>query len=95
MIIKRSSQPWDHVPSLQELREACDPDKDLTLTSFPEDVDISLYINYTGLRIYSNGRALRKGDTNIKTEMKYIIHDDGDIEYPDYDIPSKTDYILI
>ena len=95
MIIKRSSRPWDHVPSLQELREACDPDKDLTLTSFPEDVDISLYINYTGLRIYSNGRKGRKGETTLKTEMKYIIYDDGNLVYPDYEIDDSSPRILV
>ncbi len=60
MIIKRSARLWDHVPSLQELREACDPDKDLVLTSFPEDVDISLYSIIQGLGYTATGERCVK-----------------------------------
>ena len=95
MIIKKSSALWDHVPTLQELRELTDPDKDPHVASFPDGVDISLYIDYTGLKMYSNGRSERTGSATIKSEMKYIIEDDGEVIYPDYDIPKKGDFILI
>ena len=92
MVVKLSSNLWDHLPTLQELREHTDPDKDRVVAKFDDEVDVSLYINYTGLRIYSNGR---KGETTIKVDMKYIIYDDGSLDYPDYEIDESSPRILV
>ena len=95
MVVKLSSNLWDHLPTLQELREHTDPDKDRVVAKFNDEVDVSLYINYTGLRIYSNGRKGRKGETTIKVDMKYIIYDDGSLDFPDYEIDESSPRILV
>lgn len=78
----------DHVPDLEELRANCDPDKDQLVSTFDEDVDLSLYLRYTGLRIYYNGRS------KYLIEMKYTI-EDGERVYPDYELPDRSQYIII
>ena len=78
----------DHVPELDELRAGCDPDKDQLVSTFEGDVDLSLYLRYTGLRIYFNGRS------KYLIEMKYTI-EDGERVYPDYELPDRSQYIII
>lgn len=78
----------DHVPELEELRAGCDPDKDQLVSTFDEDVDLSLNLRYTGLRIYFNGRS------KYLIEMKYTI-EDGERVYPDYTMPDRSQYIII
>lgn len=78
----------DHVPELDELRTGCDPDKDQLVSTFEGDVDLSLYLRYTGLRIYFNGRS------KYLIEMKYTI-EDGERVYPDYELPDRSQYIII
>lgn len=88
MIIRKSSALWDHVPTLEELRLASDPESDITVAEFPDEVNIDLYLQYTGLRIFTNGK------NRYKSEMKYRIFDNGEIDYPEYDIPTNTQFIL-
>ena len=78
----------DHVPELGELRAGCDPDKDQLVSTFEGDVDLSLYLRYTGLRIYFNGRS------KYLIEMKYTV-EDGERIYPDYELPDRSHYIII
>ena len=94
MIVKKSIALWDHVPSLEELREIIRPCKDLTVEQFPEETNLEFYLKYTGLRIYTNGRDLKEAEPNIKSEMKYVIKSTG-IYIPEYVIPSKEHYILV
>lgn len=91
--VKRSVMLWDHVPELQELRDAAAPE-DSTIETFEDNINIDIYLRYTGLRIYTNGRDFKKDEPNIKTEMKYLCVD-GEISYPDYEIPDKEHFILI
>lgn len=88
MIIKKSIGIWDHIPSIDELRELTDPDKDLTATMFDDNADISKYLEYTGLRIFTDGRS------SFKSEMKYIIKNGKKI-LPAYHIPLKEQFLLI
>lgn len=88
MIIRKSCTLWDHVPTIEELRLATDPESDVIVAEFPDEVNIDLYLQYTGLRIFTNGK------NRLKSEMKYRIFDSGEIDYPEYDIPSNSQFIL-
>lgn len=94
MIVKKSVQLWDHVPGLDELREQCNPDFDNTIETFKDGTDIELYLRYTGLRLYTNGRDFKHNEKNIRSEMKYTITNDK-VHYPEYEIPDKEHFILI
>lgn len=94
MIVKKSVQLWDHVPKLDELREQCNPDFDNTIETFKDGTDIELYLRYTGLRLYTNGRDLKNHEKNIRSEMKYTVTNDT-VHYPKYEIPDKKHFILI
>ena len=91
--VKRSVMLWDHVPDLQELRDAAAPE-DSTIETFEDNINIEIYLRYTGLRIYTNGRDFKKDEPNIKTEMKYTITEDVPC-FPAYEIPDKQYFILI
>ena len=88
MIIKKSIAIWDHVPTLEELQAVTDPDKDLTATTFDDNVDISVYLDFTGLRIFSNGKD------RFRSEMKYILRG-SEPELPMYKIPEEDEFLLI
>ena len=94
MIVKKSIRLWDHVPSLEELRDNADPEIDNTIEEFQDGTDLDIYLRYTGLRIYTNGRDFKKDEPNIKTEMKYTVTN-NQAYYPDYDLPDKDHFILI
>mgnify|MGYP006969160441 FL=1 len=94
MIVKKSVQLWDHVPSLHELQEKASPATDSTIEQFKDGTNLDVYLKYTGLRFYTNGRAFKKDETNIKSEMKYCITDDVPF-FPEYEIPDKQHFILI
>lgn len=91
MIIKKSVMIWTHVPSLDEIRRCADPDKDLQCASFEDGIDISLYLDYTGLRIYHNGS---KNSPRYKSEYKYIVEPDGSLTHPEYTFPAREQFIL-
>lgn len=87
MIIKKSSRLWNHVPTLDELRAIADPDKDLTIDEFPDEVDLSFYLAYTGLKFFTNGKD------RYRSEMKYVLSE-GETIFPDYEIPKRSEFIL-
>ena len=94
MIIKKSIQLWDHIPTLAELRERADPECDATIEEFDDTANVDIYLKYTGLRLYTNGRDFKDNEPNIKSEMKYPVIDDM-VTFPDYVIPNKERFILI
>lgn len=94
MVVKKSVQLWDHVPSLQELQDKANPEADNTIEQFKDGTNLEIYLKYTGLRIYTNGRDFRESETNIKTEMKYTITENVPC-FPAYEIPDKQYFILI
>lgn len=94
MIIKKSIQLWDHIPTLAELRERADPECDATIEEFRDTANVDIYLKYTGLRLYTNGRDFKENEPNIKSEMKYSIVDNM-ASFPDYVIPNKERFILI
>lgn len=94
MIIKKSIQLWDHIPTLEELRERADPECDATIEEFRDTANVDIYLKYTGLRLYTNGRDFKKNEPNIKSEMKYSVVDNMAL-FPDYVIPDKERFILI
>lgn len=94
MIIKKSIQLWDHIPNLSELRERADPECDATIEEFSDTANVDIYLKYTGLRLYTNGRDFKETELNIKSEMKYPVIDDM-VTFPDYAIPNKERFILI
>ena len=94
MIVKKSIQLWDHIPDLAELREKAVPECDSTIEQFQDGTDLEVYLRYTGLRFYTNGRDFSKDEKNIKSEMKYTITNDQ-VYFPEYDIPDKDHFILI
>ena len=94
MIVKKSVSLWDHVPSLDELRERIRPCSAQTVEEFNNENNLEIYLKYTGLRLYTNGRDLHENECNIRSEMKYVLKPDG-IYYPDYVIPDKERFILV
>lgn len=94
MIIKKSIQLWDHIPTLAELRERADPECDATIEEFRDTANVDIYLKYTGLRLYTNGRDFKENEPNIKSEMKYSIVNNM-ASFPDYVIPNKERFILI
>ena len=94
MIIKKSIQLWDHIPTLEELRERADPECDATIEEFRDTANVDIYLKYTGLRLYTNGRDFKENEPNIKSEMKYSVVDNM-VSFPDYVIPNKERFILI
>lgn len=91
--IKKSVQLWDHVPELKELREAADPEIDSTIENIDKN-NVELYLKYTGLRIFTNGRDFKAGEKNIRSEMKYYLEGNQTV-FPEYVIPEKDRFILI
>lgn len=89
MKIKKSIQIWDHVPSLEELRSRCVPSVDITSAEFPDGVDLTVYFNCTGLTISTNGKD------KYKSEMKYGIDEHGEVHFPVYAFPKRSEYLLI
>ena len=94
MIVKKSIQLWDHIPSLEELRERADPEIDATIEEFRFTTNLDIYLKYTGLRLYTNGRDFKENEPNIKSEMKYTVSENM-ASFPDYVIPNKERFILI
>ena len=94
MIVKKSISLWDHIPTLEELRERIRPCKDLTVEEFDDLTNLDIYLKYTGLRLYTNGRDLKETENNIRSEMKYCISKSG-IYFPEYIIPAKERFILV
>ncbi len=94
MIIKKSIQLWDHIPTIEELRERADPECDATIDEFSDTANVDIYLKYTGLRLYTNGRDFKENEPNIKSEMKYSVVDNM-VSFPDYVIPNKERFILI
>lgn len=94
IMVKKSIQLWDHIPTLEELRERADPECDATIEQFSDSANVEIYLRYTGLRLYTNGREFKENEPNIKSEMKYTVTDNM-AHYPDYLIPDKERFILI
>lgn len=94
MIVKKSVALWDHVPSLQELQEKANPEADSIVEQFKDGTNLEVYLKYTGLRLYTNGRDFKKDEPNLKSEMKYTITDEI-VFFPSYEIPDKQHFILI
>ena len=94
MIIKKSIQLWDHIPTLEELRERADPECDATIEEFRDTANVDIYLKYTGLRLYTNGRDFKENEPNIKSEMKYSVVDNM-ASFTEYVIPNKERFILI
>lgn len=88
-VIKISKVLWDHVPSIEEMKEATDIVQDPVQRDTAYINDIGLYLRFTGLRIFTNGAG------RYRTEYKYYIDSCGDIHYPGYKIPAESDFILI
>lgn len=89
MKIKKSIQLWDHVPSLEELRARCDPSVDIVSAEFQDGVDLEIYFRCTGLTVSTNGKG------KYKTEMKYGIDDLGEAHFTDYQLPKRSEFLLI
>lgn len=94
MIVKKSVRLWDHIPTLQELQEKANPEADSTIEQFQDGTNLDVYLKYTGLRFYTNGREFKENELNIKSEMKYCLTDNIPF-FPVYDIPDKQHFILI
>ncbi len=89
MKIKKSIQLWDHVPSLDELRARCVPSVDITSAEFADGTDLTIYFRCTGLTISTNGKD------KYKSEMKYGIDDFGEAHFPEYQLPKRSEFLLI
>lgn len=89
MKIKKSIQIWEHVPSLEELRARCVPSVDITSAEFQDGTDLTVYFKCTGLTVSTNGKD------RYKTEMKYGIDERGEAHFPEYQLPKRSEFLLI
>lgn len=98
----KSTKLWRHIPSIFELREACDPDIDVICSRFDDNYDLDMYFKLSGIRIFTNGKVppLSYGlngnkSCYIRSEYKYYMDSDKTIHHYPLKVPDQSDFILI